>query len=321
MFEDVMKKIEDGSALTKQDAMTLLNVKNTSEEFYKLISKANELSRITYNNRAYIFVQIGITSSPCSENCRFCSFAKDHFSVDAGFEKAPAQVVSEAKAIARENIDALFLMTTAGYDKEKFLSIGKAVREILPDNIQLMANIGDFDCGYARMLKSSGFAGAYHIVRLREGVDTGIQKETRITTLDAIKTAELDLLYCVEPIGHEHTYDEIADEMIRAREYGVNVMAVMDRVNVRGTPFENAEPLSELELTKIAAVTRIVTNPQKAMCIHEPRKMPLLAGVNQLYAEYGANPRDTDSKTEANRGFGIKSVKKMLRDAEYSLSA
>ena len=321
MNENIMRKIDAGVALTKQDAMILLNIKNTSEKFYELISKANELSRTMYNNRAYIFVQIGITSSPCSENCRFCSFAKDHFSVDTRFEKDLARVVSEAKTIAGENIDALFLMTTADYDKEKFISIGKAVREILPDTMQLMANIGDFDCDYARRLKSAGFSGAYHIVRLREGVDTGIRKETRVATLDAIKTAGLELLYCVEPIGREHTYDEIADEMIRAREYGVNVMAVMERVNVKGTPFENAETLSELELTKIAAVTRIVTNPQKAMSIHEPRKMPLLAGVNQLYAEYGANPRDTDSKTEANRGFGIKSVQNMLLAAEYSVSA
>jgi biotin synthase len=318
MFESVMKKIDEGAVLTKQDAITLLNIKNTSEEFYRLISKANELSRRMYNNRAYIFVQIGITSLPCSKNCKFCSFAKDHFSVDAQFEKDLAQVVSEAKIIAGENIDALFLMTIADYDKEKFISIGKAVKEILPDTIQLVANIGDFENDYARRLKSAGFSGAYHLVRLREGIDTGIKKETRIATLDAMKTAGLTLFYCVEPIGREHTYDEIADEMIRAREYGTNVMAVMERVNVKGTPFENAGTLSELELTKITAVTRIVTNPRKALCIHEPKKMPLLAGVNQLYAEYGANPRDTDSKTETNRGFNIKNVQGMLLDAEYT---
>jgi len=306
-----------GEVLTKQDAIILLNIENTSEDFYKLISKANELSRKFYNNMAYIFAQIGITSSPCSENCKFCSFAKDCFSVDTPFEKDMVQVVSEAKTIVGKNIDALFLMTTASYDKEKFISIGKAVKKILPDATQLVANIGDFNCDYAHRLKSAGFSGAYHIVRLREGVDTGIKKETRIATLDAIKTAGLELYYCVEPIGREHTYEELADEMIRAREYGVNVMAVMERVNVKGTPFENAEKLSEVELTKIVAVTRIVTNPQKAMSIHEPKKMPLLAGVNQLYAEYGANPRDTDSKTEENRGFDVKSVQDMLLSAEY----
>jgi len=318
MFGHIMKKIDEGAVLTRQDAVALLEVENTSENFYELISKANELSRRMYKNRAYIFVQIGITSSPCSENCRFCSFARDSFSVDTRSEKEMAQVVSEAKVIAEKNIDALFLMTTAGYDKEKFISIGEAVREILPDAMPLVANIGDFDRDYAGRLKTAGFSGAYHIVRLREGIDTDITKETRIATLDAISTAGLELYYCVEPIGREHSYEELADEMIRAREYDVNVMAVMERVNVTGTPFENAETLSELELTKIAAVARIVTNPKRAMSIHEPRKMPLLAGVNQLYAEYGANPRDTDSKTETNRGFDVKSVQNMLLGAEYN---
>ncbi|MCL1818151.1 MAG: hypothetical protein FWG35_04415 [Spirochaetaceae bacterium] len=235
------------------------------------------------------------------------------------FEKDAAQVVREVKTIADEKIEALFLMTTADYDKEKFLTIGKAVKEILPKNIQLVANTGDFDGAYAKKLAAAGFSGAYHIVRLREGVDTDIKKEARIATLDAIKAARLELYYCVEPVGREHTYDEIADEMIRARDYGVDVMAAMGRVNVKGSPFENSEALSELELTKITAVTRIVTNPKKAMGIHEPKIMPLLAGVNQLYAEYGSNPRDTSSNTEGNRGFDVKRVQTMLADAEYVL--
>jgi biotin synthase len=96
-------------------------------------------------------------------------------------------------------------------------------------------------------------------------------------------------------------------------------MAVMGRVGVPGTPLEKSITLSELELTKIAAVTRLVTNPKKSMNIHEPMKMPLLAGVNQLYAEDGVNPRDTDSKTDNNRGYDIQTVKKMLCDAEYEI--
>jgi len=319
MFDNIFSKVEKEISLTKQDAVALLNIKNTSADFYKILSIANELSRKQYNNRGYVFAQIGINSSPCSGNCKFCSLAKDSFSVDAQFDKQIEQIVYEAKALEAENIDALFLMTTANYDKNKFLSVGQSVRENISNNIQLVANVGDFDYKYAQSLKLSGFSGAYHVVRLREGIDTKIKKETRIATLDAIKAAGLELYYCVEPIGLEHTYDEIADEMIRAKEYGVNIMAVMGRVPVQGTPFEDGGALSELELTKIAAVTRIVTNPKKSMNIHEPMIMPLLAGVNQLYAEYGANPRDTNSRTDHNRGFDVKRVKKMLRDAEYHI--
>lgn len=320
LIDAIWQKIETGIDLSKEDALTLLSIPNTSEEFYRLIAKANALSRTQYNNRGYIFAQIGINAAPCSGNCRFCSLARDYFSVDGRFEKDAEQVVAEARAIADQDVDALFLMTTADFDQDTFVSIGRSVRAVMPDRMELVANIGDFDLPYARKLKTAGFTSAYHIVRLREGMDTMIPKENRIATIDAVKAAGLDLYYCIEPIGPEHTYDEIADEMIRARAYQVDVMAVMGRVNVDGTAFADPSELTEPELTKIAAVTRLVTNPKKSMNIHEPRNLPLLAGVNQLYAEFGANPRDNHVKTEDNRGYGIERVKKMLREAEYTIN-
>lgn len=319
MLNKIWDKIDEGAALSKEESVALLNIGNTSNDFYKLISKANELSRKQYQNKGYIFAQIGINASPCSGNCKFCSLAKNNYSVDSQFEKSTDEIIAQAKIIADENIEALFLMTTADFDKNKFLSIGKSVKAVLPESVHLVANIGDFDIEYAVKMKATGFSGAYHVVRLREGIVTEIKKETRINTLNAIQSAGLDLYYCIEPIGKEHTYEEIADEMIRARDYKVDIMAVMGRVGVQGTSYENEQGISEIELTKIAAVTRIVSNPRKSMNVHEPKKMPLLAGVNQLYAEFGGNPRDTQSTTENNRGFDLTSVKNLLRDAEYGI--
>ena len=89
--------------------------------------------------------------------------------------------------------------------------------------------------------------------------------------------------------------------MLRAREYKVNMMAVMGRVGVPGTRFADSGEITELELTKIAAVAGLVTAPGKSMNVHEPKKMPLLAGVNQLYAEIGINPRGNRRKTKENK--------------------
>jgi len=319
LIDYIFDKIAAKQPLAKEDAVGLLNIKNSSADFYRLLSIANGLSRAEYKNKGYIFAQIGINSEPCSGRCRFCSLSESGFSVGARFEKDLPQVVSEAQNIAKEKVEALFLMTTADYGKEKFLSVGKAVRAILPHDIHMVANIGDFGPEYANALKAAGFFAAYHICRLREGIDTDITKSQRIGTLNAIKEAGLNLYYCVEPIGPEHTYEELAEEMIRARDYGVEVMAAMRRVNVPGTVFENANEITELEMAKIAAVTRIAANPKKSMNVHEPMHMPLLAGVNQLYAEFGANPRDNGADTEKNRGFGLAAVQKMLREAEYDI--
>lgn len=44
----------------------------------------------------------------------------------------------------------------------------------------------------------------------------------------------------------------------------------MKRVCVSGTPLYEKGEITDLELTKIIAVTRLVTRPKKSMNVHEP---------------------------------------------------
>lgn len=312
-----MKKVDDNIFLSKEDAVALLSIDNHSPLFYELLSKANELSRKEYGERGYIFAQIGLNSAPCSGNCKFCSLAADNYMVDTETEKTKEEIISQAKCVAEENADALFLMTTADYPLNKFLDIAAEVKKYLPEEMMYIANIGDFDETTAKKLKEVGFTGVYHIVCLDEGKATSISVEQRLRTLDAVRSAGLELLYCIEPIGPEHTYEQIADEMIRAREYNVNIMAAMKRVAVSGTQLYDKGEITDLELTKIVAVARLVTRPKQSMNVHEPKAMALLAGVNQLYAEIGINPRDCHSNTQDNRGYSIDKVRDMLRQADY----
>lgn len=65
----ILSKVDVEEMLTKEDAVTLLNIDNQSKVFYELIAKANELSRKEYGDKGYIFAQIGLNSEPCSGNC------------------------------------------------------------------------------------------------------------------------------------------------------------------------------------------------------------------------------------------------------------
>lgn len=318
MMMEILERAARGKRLGKEDAVALLGIDTHSEEFYTLLSCANARSRTRFRKKGYVFAQIGLDSRPCSGNCRFCSMARSAFSVNEQTEKELPDILREARQLAAQDVDALFLMTTADYDPEKFLAIGRAVREEIGNAIPaLVANTGDFEEGYARRLRESGFTGAYHIVRLREGSDTDLPPEQRVRTLDAIRAAGLELYYCVEPIGPEHTPEELADEMLRAREYGTRYMAVMRRVNIPGGYFDGSGEVTELEMAKIAAVARLVTDPELSMNVHEPMKLPLLGGVNQLYAESGINPRDTDAETRQGRGFSVEMAREFLRQAEW----
>lgn len=317
--ESILNRIIGGKLLDRQEAVELLKIKNCSEDYYKLISLANNMTRSEFNNRGFIFAQIGLNAQPCSVNCKFCSMGKDHYAMDSTGKKDMATVLFEAKALIDGGIDDLFLMTTADYPVNEFLDVAREVKKILPGGIRLVANIGDFDLKTAAKLKEAGFTGVYHIHRLREGIDTNAKPEARIKTLDAVKEAGLELYYCVEPIGPEHSYEEMADEMLRAREYNVGVMAVMRRIPVMGTPLYKHGQISSVELSKIAAVARLVTRPKRAMNAHETIQTGLICGVNQLYAEVGANPRDSISETEKSRGLSVEDIKQLFIDAEFEV--
>lgn len=318
MIQDIFKRIDHHEPLSGEDAVALLSIPNFSPDYYKLLEKANAVSREVFQGRGYVFAQIGLNSAPCSGGCKFCSLAQCNHTVADLVDKPLEEVLALVDQIDFTRVTALFLMTTADYDPQRLLDFGSAVRGRIPPETALVANTGDFGEAYARSLKAAGFTGAYHIVRLREGTDTDLDPAQRVRTLDAIVAAGLRLYYCLEPIGPEHTYEELAREMLRARDYHVDMMAAMRRVNVPGTAFADTGMISDFEMAKIVAVTRLVTMPKVSMNVHEPLAVAMLSGVNQLYAEIGVNPRDNSVETEKNRGRSVEGVCEQLLSAGYT---
>jgi len=313
-----LDKIENNNFnLTDEEILDLLKTNVYSHDFYRLISKSNELSRTKFKNKGLVFAQVGINAEPCSKNCRFCSMGVGHYSLESEWKKDIPALKQELTRLQEYYFNDFFLMVTADYPVEKFLEVSRELKPLLKPGQRFVANMGDFDYDLAKELKSIGYTGVYHINRLLEGVDTLIQPELREQTIEAINNAGLELYYCIEPIGPEHSYEEILHEIKRAKDLNISVMAVMRRIPVPGTPLFDAGKISASELSKIVAVTNIIVNPDRAMNVHEPTQMALLAGVNQLYAEVGANPRDTQSDTEKSRGFTPDKAWDMLSEAGY----
>lgn len=314
----VLEKIKKADfELSDSEIIDLLSIDANSSHFYELMAVSNALSRRKFGNRGYIFTQIGINAEPCPINCKFCSMGQQHYVLDSQWEKTADEICDMLGWLQNSYFDDFFLMTTADYPQDKFIAVGKAVKPLLRKDQKLVANIGDFTLETARKLKEVGFTGAYHINRLREGTDTMASPQERERTLQAIQNAGLELYYCIEPIGPEHSYEELTVEILRAKELKIDVMAAMRRTAVKGTPLYEHGQITIPELTKIVAVTNIVVNPSRAMNVHEPTQTALLAGVNQLYAEVGANPRDTDSHTEESRGFSAAIAWDMLKEFGY----
>ncbi|NMA64778.1 MAG: radical SAM protein, partial [Clostridiaceae bacterium] len=131
-IDKIFNKVTEGKLLNKQEAIALLNIKNDSADFYELIALANKMTRSEFNNKGFVFAQIGLNAEPCSVNCKFCSMGEDHYAMNSVWRKDIDEILSEAKILINNGIDDLFLMTTADYPVSEFIDVAKQVREIVP---------------------------------------------------------------------------------------------------------------------------------------------------------------------------------------------
>ncbi|VFQ44183.1 radical SAM protein [Desulfoluna butyratoxydans] len=317
----IIHKGSKGKGLTKSEALTLLHELPTrGEAFTALLKTADGLSRRQFGNMGEVHGQIGLNGERCSNDCQFCMFSDTWSALDTPFCLNKKEVLEHAAALGAQNVGSISLMTTADYDFDLFLSMGAMVRKELKGRIPLFANWGDLDSDQARAVKKAGFTFCYHALRLGEGVVTLIDPYKRMQTIENAHRAGLLVGSCLEPIGPEHSYEEIADLLDLMRTLNISWMATMKRIPICGSPLEPYGQISDEEFARITAVTRLFFgNTIFTLAAHEPSPLCLRAGANFLVAERGTNPRDMDTRTETGRAWDAPSCRAMLKEAGYDV--
>ena len=316
----LLDRAQTGRAPTKEECVFLLQLPETSLEAALLRAAADSITRRRFNNEGVVLGQIGIEIAPCPGKCKFCSFGEGHTTFQSSVMSDEEILRSADNFTASKELYALFLMTMHTFDFERLARVVGMLRKRIPRETQIVVNIGDFGPTQARELKAAGVNGAYHVCRLREGTDTALDPEQRKATFRTIKDAGLDWYYCCEPIGPEHTPQELADQMFLGLEYGCFQHAAMRRVYIPSAPLAAHGQISELRLAQVTAVVALaaLACPEtKSIAVHEPNLLGLTAGANAVYSETGANPRDTEKDTTGHRGRDIKDCKLMLYEAGF----
>ena len=147
-----------------------------------------------------------------------------------------------------------------------------------------------------------------------------LSEEDRIKSMQNALEAGLELYTCCEPIGPEHSVDELVDNIFIGIEMNIYQHAAMRRVAVPGAPLAHYGQISELRLAQIVAVIALAsaTVPTMAyMGAHEPNKLCYTAGANIITAESGANPRDNSDDTAENRGMDMARCRKMMFECGF----
>jgi biotin synthase len=324
-FNNIIENISKGKGPDKEECKYLLGFEPHSQESTFMMSVANNICRSKLNNSGVIYAQIAIDVAPCTANCEFCSFSAEYTDIKP-HRMSMSEIAEAVKTLSKEgDLFGIFLMTMENVDIGYIIDAVKTTRESLASYAQIWINIGDITLNQAKKLKDAGVDGAYHVIRLREGVDTLLNPDERIESFDAIREAGLQLYTCCEPIGPEHSAEEIFNRVFLNYKYGLVQQSAMRRTYIPSLPISKRGLISQLRLAQITAIITLssVSYPDIiATACHEPNLLGLVSGSNITSAEWGANPRDdTREGTNDNiekRGLTMNDCRRMLFEAGYS---
>jgi len=316
----MLEKAFHGHLLTEEEIIYLLALSHHSLDAGLIMAAAHIITREASKGKAEVHAQIGLDLSPCPNNCSFCAFSAQNGIFKETKELGPEEVVQLALNAERDGANAIFLMSTGDYPLGKHIEISQEVRHKLKPDTVMVANIGDFGYEEGKALKEAGYTGIYHAVRMGEGRDTRIKPETRLKTIRAAQDVGLLVGTCVEPIGPEHSLEELAEKILIGREIKPCYSGAMRRINIPGSNLEKYGRLSESRLAFLVAVVRLAMGIEPiGNCTHEPNLLGAVAGANLFWAEAGSNPRDTEMETSRGRGVGVKTCREMFKEADFDL--
>ncbi len=320
IVSDIVSRSLDGEEPTAEEVAALFRMAPLGRESALVMAASREKSARASGGRAEVHGQVGVNVGPCQKNCRFCAFAAVNGVFRENVELPVEDVVTRSIAFERDGANAVLLMSTAQYSFGNFVEIAAEVRGHLRPQTRLVANIGDMNVGDARRLAAAGVCGIYHAVRLGEGRDTSISPETRLQTMRNAKEAGLLVGTCLEPVGNEHSVGELVEKTLITQDVGPVYSGSARRIPIPGTEMAESDIVSEARMAHILAVVRLALGyDTKGNCTHEPNVIGAAAGANLLWAEAGANPRDTEKDTERNRGMTVADCREVYAEADLDV--
>ncbi len=301
--------------LTRDEFVALLSIDPDSPDCDYLGETARSVKEHYSGNVTRLGTSIGLDLRPCRMSCDFCSLGEKVGLITQEYEISDDTAVQLITDLRKRGFYQFTLRTTEFYPIERLVSLAKRIRSELGYGFALSGNTGELTPEKARMLKDAGINAIYHAVRLREGIDTPLSVETRSTTIRNAKAAGLRVSSGIDPIGVDHTPEEIADLFLLYYKLNVDGMCIMRRINVPGTKYEGMPEVSDRRLAQIVAVARLACGNRWTIAIHPAVKQGLLWGCDHISVETGANPRDNNIDMLRWSLFDHDTALRMMEDA------
>ena len=313
-------KVLRGAQGSREDVLRLLALPPDSDDVQYLGQAARRVAAVAAHNTGRVWSAIGLDCRPCPKNCTFCSFGAKWGLVREEKELSAGEVIAIARRLVREGAAWVTLRTTEYYGFDRVCKMARQIRDAVPGDYGLVVNTGQMGEEEVAAMQAAGIGVVYHSLRLGEGKCTCFSPQERLVTLRAVSASPLRLAHLVEPVGPEHTDEELAHVFMTALENGASLSGVMARVNVPGTPGASSAELPEARLAQIAAITRLCGGLRVPdICVHPVSRQAVAWGANVVVVEEGAVPRNETFCADVWRGFDVPQAQALFREAGYTL--
>lgn len=287
-INEIEKRILRGGEITFEEALELINTDNTDE----LFDAANRIRKYFVKNKGDLCTIMNAKSGKCSEDCKYCAQSA-HFKT--GMQEYPVVCKEEALKLAVENekngAHRFSLVTSGkgmqGEDFKKIITIYDYINE--KTSIKLCASHGIISYEQMMSLKESGVLRYHHNVETSreyyERICTTHTYQDRIDTIKNAKKAGLEV--CSGGIiGLGESVEDRVEMAFELKNLNIMSIPINVLMPVKGTPLENLQPLSPLEILKTISVFRLI-NPKADIRyaggrskLGDMQKKGLEAGIN-----------------------------------------
>lgn len=289
-ISELMTRVLEGGEITRDEALWMISLESTADIF-DLMAGANRIRERFKGNKIHLCSIVNAKAGACSENCSFCA-QSSHYQTGSpryGFVD-PEPVQEAADEASRNNVTAVGLVAAW-----RGLNEGPMLDEVC-DRIRELAGSGktrpDASLGIiksqrvADRLKEAGLECYGHNLessrRFFPNTCSTHTYEDRLQTISYLKAAGIRI--CSGGIlGMGETREDRCDLAFSLKEIGASVVPINILNPIKGTPFENNEPLAPMEVLKTIACFRFIL-PRREIMIAGGRTVNLRDMQSMVFA-------------------------------------
>lgn len=257
-FLDLVNKVENNIDLDKKDIIYLLKAEDS--EYKALIKMADIIRKECVGDRIELRAAIEF-SNYCKKNCNYCGLRRDNDT--KRYRMTEKEILNEVDKLYKIGIKTVILQSGEDpyYTTEKLLSIIKNIKNKYKMGITLSVGIRQED--EYKIFSEAGVDN--YLLKIETSSNKLFNKihpdddyDNRVLHHLLIKNSGIRL-GSGGMIGLPgQNLNEIADDILFQREYGVHMIGFGPFLPAKGTPYEKKDKGELYQTLKVVAITRIV---------------------------------------------------------------